>query len=91
MPLGDASRMIEAPERGGTMSPDPVELRIGDRVVAEGHRVGADRRTGEVIEITGEPDERRCRVRWDDGHETLLYPGTDVRRERAPEEQKEVV
>ena len=55
------------------------DLRVGDHVVAQGHRVGDGARTGEVLEVVGEPGHERCRVRWEDGHETVLYPGTDVR------------
>lgn len=60
------------------------ELEVGDVVVSVGHHVGEGRRTGHVVEILGEPGHERCRVRWEDGHETVIYPGTDVRVERAP-------
>ena len=55
------------------------DLRVGDHVVAEPHRIGDGTRTGEVVEVVDEPGHERCRVRWDDGHETVLYAGTDVR------------
>lgn len=66
------------------------ELRPGDRVVGDSHRVGTVRRTGKVIEVLGELGHARCRVCWDDGHETLLYPGTEIRIEHAAEEHEEI-
>ena len=58
------------------------QLHPGDLVVVEGHRVGEGARRGEIVEVLGEPGHARCRVRWDDGHETLVYPGADIRVER---------
>jgi hypothetical protein len=59
-----------------------AELRVGDRVVSDGRYVGDSGRAGEVLEVLGESGHERCRVRWEDGHETVLYAGTDVRVER---------
>jgi hypothetical protein len=50
----------------------------GDRIVVTGHRVGERERNAEVLEVLGEPGHERFRVRWDDGHESILYPGGDV-------------
>lgn len=50
----------------------------GDRIVVTGHRVGEPERTGEILELLGEPGHERYRVRWDDGHETIFYPGGDA-------------
>lgn len=52
--------------------------RVGDIVVISGHRVGESKRTGEILELLGEPDHRHFRVRWDDGHESLFYPSSDA-------------
>lgn len=43
-----------------------------------GHRVGEPERIGEILELLGEPGHQRFRVRWDDGRETLFYPGSDA-------------
>jgi hypothetical protein len=44
-----------------------------------GHRVGEAARTGEIVEVLGPPDSQpHYRVRWADGHESLVYPGSDV-------------
>ena len=52
-----------------------VEASVGDTVEVSGRRVGDPGRTGEILEILGEDDHRHYRVRWEDGHETMLYPG----------------
>lgn len=44
---------------------------IGDRVVFEGIMVGGARREGELVFIQG----RAVRVRWEDGSESLMFPG----------------
>lgn len=36
-------------------------------------------RLGEILESGGEPGHERLRVRWEDGRESVLYPGGDVR------------
>jgi hypothetical protein len=56
-------------------------VRVGDRVIADGHRVGDAARIGEVVEVLGEPGHERCRIRWENGHETFVYPGADIRIE----------
>lgn len=52
-----------------------VEATAGDAVEVSGRRVGDPGRTGEILEVLGEDDHRHYRVRWEDGHETVLYPG----------------
>jgi len=53
--------------------------KVGDRVQIESRRVGGRRRAGKVIEVVGEQGRERCRVLWEDGHESLLYPETALR------------
>ena len=52
--------------------------QAGDIVEITGHRVGNAPRTGKILEVLGEPGERRFRVRWEDGHESLFYPSSDA-------------
>lgn len=56
----------------------------GDVVVISGHRVGERERLGEILESIGEADHTHYRVRWDDGSESVFYPGSDaaIRRSR---------
>lgn len=58
--------------------------RPGDVVVVHGHWAGDSQRTGVILEVLGPPDHPHFRVRWDEEHESLLWPGSDtsVRRGR---------
>jgi calcium-translocating P-type ATPase len=49
---------------------------IGDLIEIEGTRVGELRRTGQILEVLGEPEHEHYRVLWEDGRETLFYPGS---------------
>lgn len=52
--------------------------RIGDRLHVHGNVVGQPDRTGEIIEVRGESGGPPYLVRFEDGHETLVYPGPDA-------------
>ena len=51
----------------------------GDEIVVEGRTVGRLRRRGEVLGVAGELGHERYRVRWDDGRESLFFPGPETR------------
>jgi hypothetical protein len=57
-------------------------VRAGDEIVVSGHSVGAAQRTAVILEVLGDPGHERFRVRWEDEHESILFPGEDsvVRR-----------
>ena len=50
---------------------------IGDRVVIHGRIVGAAERVGEVVDVRGSAESPLLVVRYDDGHEAILSPGSD--------------
>jgi hypothetical protein len=54
-----------------------MEASVGDRVVIHGRVVGAAERAGEVIEVRGSESNPLLVVRYDDGHEAILSPGSD--------------
>jgi hypothetical protein len=63
------------------MTPATTNIRSGhkgDVVVISGHHVGERERLGEILEVLGEPGHLHYRVRWDDGNETVFYPGSDA-------------
>lgn len=62
-----------------------MRARPGDRITIEGRTVGSARRVGTVEEVLG--SGRRYRIRWDDGRESTLAPGTDMRVERDEDER----
>ncbi len=50
-----------------------------DRIWLDSRGVGGAHRTGEILETLGPPDRPRYRVRWEDGHESIVTPGSDAR------------
>jgi hypothetical protein len=62
-----------------------MKARVGDRLVIHGHRVGEPERDAEILEVRGTDGEPPYLVRWsDDGHEGLVYPGSDAYVEHFP-------
>ena len=61
------------------------QARPGDVVEVAGRHVGDPGRMGEVVEVLGDAGHPHYLVRWEDGHESTLYPGeaVTVRRRRA--------
>ena len=51
--------------------------RVGDSVEARG-LYGQPPRHGQIIELLGRGVHRRYRVRWDEQHESILYPADGV-------------
>jgi hypothetical protein len=52
--------------------------KVGDVIVITGHHVGEPERTGELLEVLGTGEHTHYRVRWDDGRESVFYPGSDA-------------
>lgn len=68
-----------------------IEAQPGDVVVVHGHSTGEPERTGVILEVLGPSRHRHYRVRWDEEHESLFWPGSDAtvrrgtrRRRRTP-------
>ena len=53
------------------------EVEVGQGAVIEvsGRRIGEPARLGEVLEVLGPAGRHHFRVRWEDGHESIIYPG----------------
>ena len=61
----------------------------GDEILISGHAVGDSPRTAVVLEVLGEPGHERFHVRWEDGHESIYFPGEDaVLRRPSPKRTK---
>lgn len=54
-----------------------MRAEVGDLLHVRGRTVGTQERQGEVIEVRGENGAPPYRVRFADGHESLVFPGTD--------------
>jgi Domain of unknown function (DUF1918) len=48
--------------------------KAGDRIVVESEQVGTPPREGEILEVVEGEVGIRYRVRWADGHESVLGP-----------------
>jgi len=54
----------------------------GDRLVVSGHHLGEPERDAEILEARGPGGGPPFLVRWEDGRESLLYPGSDASVQR---------
>lgn len=55
-----------------------MEAHVGDRIIVEANKVGGGRKTGEVVDVVAGAAGAHYRIRWDDGHESTLFPSTDA-------------
>lgn len=60
-----------------TGKPTTGEARAGDWLEARGIH-GESARRGEIIEILGGPGHEHYKVRWDEQHESIVYPADGV-------------
>jgi hypothetical protein len=61
------------------MAGEVIEMQatVGEKVVIHGRYVGSSDRHGEIAEVRGANGEPPYLVRFDDGHESLVFPGPD--------------
>ncbi|MFK8908482.1 DUF1918 domain-containing protein [Streptomyces sp. YS-3] len=57
----------------------------GDQLVQHGRVVGQHDRTGEIVQVLGEDGTPPYRVRFPDGHESIMSPGPDCAVQSADE------
>jgi hypothetical protein len=55
-----------------------MRAQAGDHLVVESRTDHEHRRQGEVIEVRGADGAPPYIVRWEDGHEGLMFPGSDA-------------
>jgi len=56
-----------------------MRATAGDHILIETTTLDTHRREGDVLEVIGDGDREHYRVRWQDGHESLFFPGPDAR------------
>ncbi|MFI5086358.1 MAG: DUF1918 domain-containing protein [Actinomycetales bacterium] len=64
-----------------------MKAAAGDRIIIRGKTVESSDRHGEITEVRGTDGSPPYSVRFDDGHETIVFPGGDFvveRREDIP-------
>jgi hypothetical protein len=54
-----------------------TEARVGDQVEARAIH-GESPRRGEIVEVLGRAGHQHYRVRWDERHESILYPADGI-------------
>lgn len=56
-----------------------MDANVGDHLVVQSRRVGQPAREGEIVEvITSSRGNKRFRVKWASGRESIVSPGTDA-------------
>lgn len=55
-----------------------MHAAVGDRLVVHGTVVGEPGKEGEIIEVRGQDGTPPFMVRFEDGHQALVYPGPDA-------------
>ncbi|MGH1563158.1 DUF1918 domain-containing protein [Mumia sp. DW29H23] len=60
-----------------------MHATVGERIRFHGRTVGAADHSGEIVTVKGEDGQPPYVVRFDDGHEALVYPGADCEIEHA--------
>jgi hypothetical protein len=60
-----------------------MEAAQGDRIIVRGRTVESSDRHGVIVEVRGKGGAPPYLVHFDDGHETIMYPGGDFAVERA--------
>jgi len=53
-----------------------IHAAVGDEIVVDNMQLGHAKRSGRVLEVIGDGDTQHYRVMWDDGHESVFFPGT---------------
>ena len=60
-----------------------MKAKVGDHLLVEGRTDTQHRREAEVLEVRGDDGAPPYLVRWTDGHEGLVYPGSDTHIQHA--------
>jgi hypothetical protein len=55
-----------------------IHANVGDEIVVDALHTGDVQRKGEITEVLDEGDATHYRVRWEDDHESIYFPGSDA-------------
>jgi hypothetical protein len=55
-----------------------MQATVGDRLIVHGRTVGQVDRSGEIIDVRGQDGAPPYLVRFTDGHEAVVFPGSDA-------------
>ncbi len=59
------------------MTSKPKTAHVGDLIEARGLH-GQPARRGQIVELLGHGEHRHYRVRWDEQHESIVYPADGI-------------
>ena len=60
-----------------------MHANVGDKIVVDARHTADRARQGEIVATLGADEAVHYRVRWEDGHESVLFPGSDTRVDQA--------
>ena len=55
-----------------------MQAKVGEVLILKANHVGEPDRSGEILEVRGEDGKPPFLVRFEDGHEGLVFPGPDA-------------
>jgi hypothetical protein len=55
-----------------------LTAKPGDRLVVRAHHQGEAQQDAEILKVLGKDGGPPYLVRWEDGHEAEIFPGSDV-------------
>ena len=55
-----------------------MQATVGDTLVMHANHTGEPDRTAQILEVRGDGGAPPFLVRYDDGHEALVFPGPDA-------------
>jgi hypothetical protein len=55
-----------------------MEAKVGEVLILKANHVGEPDRSGEIVEVRGKDGKPPFLVRFEDGHEGLVFPGPDA-------------
>jgi Domain of unknown function (DUF1918) len=79
--LDPEAGLIEAVEgrRRGFVKEDEMKVAVGNRIIVEAEKVAQSAREGVIEEIL-QSEPARYRVRWNDGHTSIITPAAGAAR-----------
>ena len=60
-----------------------MQAQVGDRLHVHGQKVGDAENRGQIVEVRGPDGGPPFLVKFEDGHEGLVFPGPDAFVEKA--------
>ena len=60
-----------------------MHAKRGDHIIIDTQTLDVAHRRGEVVEVLGEGETEHYQVRWQDGHESVYFPGPNAHVEPA--------